>query len=247
MYEVENIRTSREPGRRGSRGKRPRLVVVEPQALLVEALSRSLSAAFDVIPVLLGRDSTVATVRDAVLRARPDAALVALELGPAVDTLLLDEMLAADGVRVVVLIEEEERPTAGTWNGSSSGGPLAIVSKHDGMDFLRRVLQFALAMSPEVSADSVRALRGVKDDSQLAAVERLSALTPRERDVLADMMLGWGADEIAHRHVVSLATVRTQIKSILAKLGVSSQLSAVAVACLAGWRPSAAAFPSASA
>jgi len=36
--------------------------------------------------------------------------------------------------------------------------------------------------------------------------------------------------------VVSEATVRTQVKSILAKLGVSSQIAAVSIAHKAEWR-----------
>jgi DNA-binding NarL/FixJ family response regulator len=37
--------------------------------------------------------------------------------------------------------------------------------------------------------------------------------------------------------VVAEATVRTQVKSILAKLEVSSQLAAVGLAHRVGWRP----------
>ena len=43
--------------------------------------------------------------------------------------------------------------------------------------------------------------------------------------------------EIATSSVVSEATVRTQVKSILAKLQVSSQLAAVGLANHAGWLP----------
>jgi DNA-binding NarL/FixJ family response regulator len=41
--------------------------------------------------------------------------------------------------------------------------------------------------------------------------------------------------EVAQEAFVSEATVRTHVKSILAKLGVSSQLAAVALARDAGW------------
>lgn len=40
-------------------------------------------------------------------------------------------------------------------------------------------------------------------------------------------MLGHTVSEIAREHVLSPATIRAQVKSILAKLGVSSQLGAV--------------------
>lgn len=57
---------------------------------------------------------------------------------------------------------------------------------------------------------------------------RLGALSPRERQVLERLADGHRAGAIAEEFVVSLATVRSQIRSILTKLEVSSQLEAVA-------------------
>ena len=66
--------------------------------------------------------------------------------------------------------------------------------------------------------------------------ERLDLLTVREREVLGHLMKGRAVREIAGLSVVSEATVRTQVKSILAKLEVSSQLAAVGMAHEIGWR-----------
>ena len=49
-------------------------------------------------------------------------------------------------------------------------------------------------------------------------------------------MKGRTVREIATLGVVSEATVRTQVKSVLAKLEVTSQLAAVGLAHQAGWR-----------
>ena len=46
---------------------------------------------------------------------------------------------------------------------------------------------------------------------------------------------GRSADEIARSSYVSLPTVRTQIRGILVKLGVGSQLAAVGMAIERGW------------
>jgi DNA-binding NarL/FixJ family response regulator len=48
-------------------------------------------------------------------------------------------------------------------------------------------------------------------------------------------MDGASAEEIAKSSFVSLATVRSQIRSILEKLGVHSQVAAVAMAHRAHW------------
>jgi DNA-binding NarL/FixJ family response regulator len=58
---------------------------------------------------------------------------------------------------------------------------------------------------------------------------RLLRLSPREREVLELLTEGIRAAAIAKHFVVSMPTVRTQIRSILAKLDVSSQLEAVAL------------------
>jgi len=64
-------------------------------------------------------------------------------------------------------------------------------------------------------------------------------LTPKERAVLSALAQGQRAETIAGASVVSSATVRSQIRSVLTKLGVNSQLEAVALAWAVGWFPTA--------
>ena len=59
--------------------------------------------------------------------------------------------------------------------------------------------------------------------------DKLDRLTQREREVLAELAGGHRAQAVAEHFVVSLATVRTQIRSVLSKLEVGSQLEAVAL------------------
>lgn len=58
----------------------------------------------------------------------------------------------------------------------------------------------------------------------------VASLTPREREVLACLADGLGRREVAERLGMSTNTVRTHVQAILAKLGVTSALAAVAVA-----------------
>ncbi len=72
--------------------------------------------------------------------------------------------------------------------------------------------------------------------SSAAAASRLR-LTPKETQVLADLMAGRSAKSIARHSGLSEATVRTHIRSVLAKFGVSSQLAAVVLARDLGFEP----------
>jgi DNA-binding NarL/FixJ family response regulator len=68
-------------------------------------------------------------------------------------------------------------------------------------------------------------------------LQLFATLTDREEVVLAELMEGHCAEEIAKAAILSISTIRSQIKSILQKLGVNSQLAAVAMARRAGWSP----------
>jgi two-component system nitrate/nitrite response regulator NarL len=67
--------------------------------------------------------------------------------------------------------------------------------------------------------------------------ELLETLSQRESEILSHLTWGQAVGEIARLSFVSEATVRTQVRSVLAKLGVSSQLAAVALARSNGWVP----------
>lgn len=93
-------------------------------------------------------------------------------------------------------------------------------------------------------AELLASLHEEDSDQTATTTQRLSTLTRREGEVLNGLLLGHNADQIANEQVVSLATVRSHIQSILRKLGVNSQLAAVVLAQRAGWsvgsdRPSA--------
>ncbi|HEY0248423.1 MAG TPA: response regulator transcription factor [Gryllotalpicola sp.] len=61
-------------------------------------------------------------------------------------------------------------------------------------------------------------------------IERFPALTPREVEVLAEIVRGRSNPEIAQQFFVSVATVKTHVNSLFAKLGVRSRAQAIALA-----------------
>lgn len=97
---------------------------------------------------------------------------------------------------------------------------------------LVRAVLHALSRPPEAPATTSRQLELLRgaDIEQTA----LAHLTRAERDTLAGLMRGRSAAQLARESRRSIHTVRSQIRAVLAKLGVDSQLHAVAIAHQAG-------------
>jgi DNA-binding NarL/FixJ family response regulator len=85
------------------------------------------------------------------------------------------------------------------------------------IDALRSVNGGCLALGPLVV-------------SRLADQMRQQALTPREKDILRQVMLGLSNKVIATNMTLAVGTVKTHVKSILRKLDATSRTEAVAIA-----------------
>ncbi len=113
-----------------------------------------------------------------------------------------------------------------------AGGAIGSVPKSSSFEVLLRTIITAALGEPVMSEAEHR--DWVDQHRRYLARERalsrrLARLSRREREVLELLTEGQRAAAIADRLVVSMPTVRTQIRSILTKLEVSSQLEAVAL------------------
>jgi len=111
-------------------------------------------------------------------------------------------------------------------------GAVGLVQKSSSFDVLLGTVVTAASGKPVMSAaerDRWLELHKRCQARERELAQRLSRLSPREREVLDRLAEGQRAAAIAERFVVSMTTVRTQIRSILAKTGVNSQLEAVAL------------------
>jgi len=217
-----------------------RALIVEDHALIGQGLRAALLNSGVAAEALCPDD--VDEVLRAADRVRPDVVLLDLDLGDGVGSgLPLIEPLRARGAHVVILTGSTDRLELAA---CLEAGALGLASKAESVD---EVLEkfFAAADGQATPTDherqqllaELRAHRSAERD-RLSAFDRL---TPRERAVLSALIDGASASMIADTAYVSLATVRSQIRAILEKLGVGSQLAAVAMARQAGWvddRPS---------
>jgi len=220
---------------RGTGGSAPtRVLIAENHALLAQGLAFALrNAGFDVDVV--GAAATE-EVLEVVHARRPDVVLAELPPGDGDGAVLLVEQLCAAGSKVLVLAGVSDPVLLARCIEAGAGG---LVSKTEHLEHLfDKVVRAARDQRTLTHRERSEILdrlyrHRARQRDRIAPFLRL---TVREGDVLEAMMDGKSASEIAQEFFVALATVRTQIRSILQKLDVNSQLAAVALAHRAGWR-----------
>ena len=216
-----------------------RIAIVEDHALFAEALDVALTLeGHDVQRVAVDEQTTApGALLATCLRVRPRVVLLDLDLGPTGNGVRLVRPLTRSGVAVVVVTASIDRARWGEclWHGARTvlpkSAPLNTI-----LATIRMIGEGKAVMSREERDQLVAAFHQDKQRVQEIRA-RLDTLTTREREVLAHLMEGRPVREIARTSFVSEATVRTQVKSILAKLEVTSQLAAVGAALKASWLP----------
>jgi DNA-binding NarL/FixJ family response regulator len=182
---------------------------------------------------------THATIGGILAEARtlpPGVVLLDLDLGTGPDGAHIDGIDAVKGLRAagwtVLVLTGNPGVRSARIAAAIAAGAVGQVPKISSFDVLlgtvRHVIAGTSVMTPEERRDWLD-----RDRAERLATRRrdglLGRLTARERVVLQQLAEGRRAAEIAADSVVSVTTVRSQIRAILAKLEVSSQLTAVAL------------------
>ncbi len=209
------------------------IAIVEDHGLLAQSLAYALA----------GRGITAMVVKDlqptAVIDALrdQDLALVLLDfdLGDAGIGLDLIQPINELGFRVAMLTGETDPVTLAQ---CVEAGAIGVISKRDPFDRLIEHIEDVFDGRGILSLATREQLMSGLRSHRTREVERsapFERLTVRESEVLQDLIDGKNAETIARDSFVSVATVRSHIKALLAKLGVNSQLAAVALARRSGW------------
>jgi DNA-binding NarL/FixJ family response regulator len=216
----------------------PRVLVVEDHPLVATGLELALRARGWMVHTVDGPDE--ATVLAVAGRLQPDCVLLDLHLGDDLGSGLdLVAPLQATGAPVVMLTAETDVYLLAS---CVEAGAEGWIGKDAFVDRIVTSVEDVLAGRPLLGAAAREALLDdlrVRRESLTRALTPFERLTPRERRVLGGLAEGLSADEIATSHYVSLTTVRSQVKAILQKLGVRSQLAAVAMVNRTGWKSDA--------
>lgn len=170
--------------------------------------------------------------RAAELAARPapHGGLVLLDLDRAGDATVLVSRLCRAGWRVLLVTGSATETAVGS---AVAAGAMGRVHKSRPFEDLVRTATLAAQGRTVLDPTERTRLIALADAATVAARrehDRWDRLTPREREIVDRIADGRRPAAIAEEFVVSLATVRSHIRSILAKLGVGSQLEVAALA-----------------
>jgi len=204
-----------------------RVLVVDDHPLVGTALVVALRARLvEAIRIPVGAPGEIlAQAR----RHGPALVLLDLDLGAAGSGHDLVAPLRALGCPVLIVTASRDLALIA---GAIARGAVGWVSKEEPFERLLDLVAAAAAGKEVLSAKAREELlrvheAGLARHTDLA--RRVRRLSTREREVLRQLAAGRSAADVAEASRVSLVTVRAQIRSILAKLDVRSQLGAVAV------------------
>jgi DNA-binding NarL/FixJ family response regulator len=211
-----------------------RVVIVDDQHLVSEALGHALGGYG--VRATVPRLEPAETLVDRVIAVGADLVILDLHLGEDLHGTALVGPLVEQGQRVLVVTGTRDVEVVSR---AVEQGALGVVVKTGRFDTLVRTIADAArgheVMPPIERQRLVEAGRRRRAERE-ARLAPFRQLTPREQEVLRQLCLGHTVTAIARASFVSEATVRTQVKSVLGKLEVSSQLEAVAAAQRSGWR-----------
>jgi DNA-binding NarL/FixJ family response regulator len=205
--------------------KTVRVVVVDDDPLVLAGLRMILGGAPDIDVV--GEASDGQDAIDVVRREMPDVVLMDIRM-PRMDGLAATRRLRERGTtaRIIVLttFDTDEMILTALQHGAAGfllkdTAPAQIVAA------VRRVALGEPVLSPSVTTQLIAAVTRPMDDSrQRNARALLGRLTDREHEVAVAVSEGLTNSEIAHSLHMGVATVKTHIGNLFAKLEVTNRV-----------------------
>lgn len=213
----------------------PRVLIIEDHALVALSLQVALSARGWVVETTDG--PTPEAILEHARRFRPRSVLLDIRLSPTVGCGVdLVAPLRAIGAEVVMLTAETDPAVLASCLEAGAAGWIGKDASLDEVEAaLGDVRQGLPLIGCNVRESMLEELRSHRA-TVASALTPFEQLSQRESEVLAMLIDGLAAEEIADMKFVALTTVRSQIRAVLRKLGVNSQLAAVAKANRVGWR-----------
>ncbi|MET7984636.1 MULTISPECIES: response regulator transcription factor [unclassified Streptomyces] len=212
-----------------------RLVLVDDDPLVRAGLGLMLGGAGDV--EIVGEAADGGEVEELVDRTRPDVVLMDIRM-PGVDGLSATERLRgrekAPQVVVLTTFHADEQVLRALRAGAA-GFVLKDTPPAEILAAVRRVAAGDPVLSPAVTRQLMEHAAGSALDTRRAdARSRTAVLNEREREVAVEVGRGRSNAEIAAGLFMSVATVKTHVSRVLAKLGLNNRVQIALLAYDAG-------------
>ncbi|MEU1038862.1 response regulator [Streptomyces sp. NPDC005551] len=202
-----------------------RLLLVDDDPLVRAGLSFMMGGADDI--EIVGEAADGCEVAALVDRTRPDVVLMDIRM-PTVDGLAATEQLRGrkDAPQVIVLTTfHADDQVLRALRAGAAGFVLKDTPPAEILQAVRRVAAGDPVLSPAVTRQLMEHAAGAPAGTRrLAARPRIDALNDREREVAAAVGRGGSNAEIAAELFMSVATVKTHVSRILAKLGLNNRV-----------------------
>lgn len=171
---------------------------------------------------------------EAAARLRPDVVVMDIRM-PVMDGVEATRRLAAAGgdigPRILVLTTfDADEHVVHALRAGASGFLLKDVPPDDFVRALRTVAAGEALIAPSVTRRLLDRFASLALPADASALERLAALTDRERDVLTLVAGGMANREIAERLALAEPTVKAHVSHLLAKLAARDRAQLVVLA-----------------
>ncbi len=216
--------------------RRTRVLLVDDHALFREGLGMIIASQPDMEVVGEAGDVLEAVVKTAALR--PDLVLMDIQM-PGCDGLEATRQIkriAPDTIVVMLTVRSDDEKLFAAIQNGAQGYLLKNMHSAELMAMLRRALEGDAAISPALAGRMLEEFRRL---SRLGATLAPGAksepgeaveLSAREQEILGQVAQGWTDKEIAAALSLSIHTVKTHLRNILAKLQVGGRKEAARLA-----------------
>ena len=206
-----------------------RVLLADDHVLFREGLSGIISSQPDMEVVGEADDGLEAIVKAEQLK--PDLILMDIQM-PGCDGLEATRAIKKvlpDTIIVVLTVRDEEEKLFEAIKNGAQGYLLKSIRAREMLEMLRGTLRGEAAISPHLAGRMLEEFRRMSHQVPADTGDLLD-LTPREQEVLSLVSLGKADKEIAVELSISVHTVKSHLRNLLAKLQVSTRREAARLA-----------------